>query len=118
MINMKKLVFGLLLLVCGLQVNAQKSRYGVEAGISLSHPDASYNTLRGTKVGAVVGVFGEYNFKSDNDGLYLSTGLKWVQKGHKAESFWGYNGNPNSYAKRSEERRVGKECRSRWSPYH
>ena len=24
---------------------------------------------------------------------------------------------PN-YAVRSEERRVGKECRSRWSPYH
>ena len=23
-----------------------------------------------------------------------------------------------SKAKRSEERRVGKECRSRWSPYH
>ena len=22
------------------------------------------------------------------------------------------------YARRSEERRVGKECRSRWSPYH
>src|SRR5258708_37587579 len=25
---------------------------------------------------------------------------------------------PNRYQKRSEERRVGKECRSRWSPYH
>ena len=24
----------------------------------------------------------------------------------------------NSLATRSEERRVGKECRSRWSPYH
>ena len=24
----------------------------------------------------------------------------------------------NVFAKRSEERRVGKECRSRWSPYH
>ena len=24
----------------------------------------------------------------------------------------------NSNAIRSEERRVGKECRSRWSPYH
>ena len=24
----------------------------------------------------------------------------------------------NSVVKRSEERRVGKECRSRWSPYH
>src|SRR2546430_15763055 len=27
------------------------------------------------------------------------------------------NRNPSRYA-RSEERRVGKECRSRWSPYH
>ena len=26
------------------------------------------------------------------------------------QDFFGYN--------RSEERRVGKECRSRWSPYH
>src|SRR3712207_6566844 len=25
---------------------------------------------------------------------------------------------PVQYAERSEERRVGKECRSRWSPYH
>src|SRR2546422_7429501 len=25
---------------------------------------------------------------------------------------------PGSFASRSEERRVGKECRSRWSPYH
>src|SRR5574337_1190421 len=25
---------------------------------------------------------------------------------------------PNSLFARSEERRVGKECRSRWSPYH
>ena len=24
----------------------------------------------------------------------------------------------NNYGPRSEERRVGKECRSRWSPYH
>ena len=24
----------------------------------------------------------------------------------------------NSEQRRSEERRVGKECRSRWSPYH
>ena len=25
---------------------------------------------------------------------------------------------PNGIYERSEERRVGKECRSRWSPYH
>src|SRR5258705_9781339 len=27
-------------------------------------------------------------------------------------------GHPEHDARRSEERRVGKECRSRWSPYH
>ena len=27
-------------------------------------------------------------------------------------------GNAVAQANRSEERRVGKECRSRWSPYH
>src|SRR3989449_8852369 len=26
--------------------------------------------------------------------------------------------NTNLWCRRSEERRVGKECRSRWSPYH
>ena len=25
---------------------------------------------------------------------------------------------PGGHSNRSEERRVGKECRSRWSPYH
>ena len=29
-----------------------------------------------------------------------------------------YNGDFIGYSDRSEERRVGKECRSRWSPYH
>ena len=29
-----------------------------------------------------------------------------------------YVGNTPSTLHRSEERRVGKECRSRWSPYH
>ena len=28
------------------------------------------------------------------------------------------HGSPYSRGTRSEERRVGKECRSRWSPYH
>ena len=29
-----------------------------------------------------------------------------------------YNLRGYTYLTRSEERRVGKECRSRWSPYH
>ena len=35
----------------------------------------------------------------------------------KAESVACYIKNLSAFA-RSEERRVGKECRSRWSPYH
>ena len=30
----------------------------------------------------------------------------------------GYDNYMPGYGPRSEERRVGKECRSRWSPYH
>ena len=32
--------------------------------------------------------------------------------------YWMRMPSPYSRKKRSEERRVGKECRSRWSPYH
>src|ERR1017187_1309650 len=31
---------------------------------------------------------------------------------------WAVNSWPSAFERRSEERRVGKECRSRWSPYH
>ena len=33
-------------------------------------------------------------------------------------SYFDFAENDFQYFKRSEERRVGKECRSRWSPYH
>nr|WP_180530675.1 hypothetical protein [Staphylococcus haemolyticus] len=39
----------------------------------------------------------------------LTEGDKVIIMGHKR---------PDLDAIRSEERRVGKECRSRWSPYH
>ena len=31
---------------------------------------------------------------------------------------WDESNKTDSFSTRSEERRVGKECRSRWSPYH
>src|SRR2546427_3037676 len=43
------------------------------------------------------------------DEMGLRTGLRWYIEGFKERS---------NIAVRSEERRVGKECRSRWSPYH
>ena len=34
------------------------------------------------------------------------------------QSYYQNNVATTKSTKRSEERRVGKECRSRWSPYH
>ena len=37
---------------------------------------------------------------------------------HEVEHMCVVKKGPNHGPARSEERRVGKECRSRWSPYH
>ena len=42
---------------------------------------------------------------------------KMMNSGHAKLSQWGFS-NISAKSDRSEERRVGKECRSRWSPYH
>ena len=48
----------------------------------------------------------EYAPKLECDGLELMMSSSWYSEiDHIADA-------------RSEERRVGKECRSRWSPYH
>src|SRR5690348_3104693 len=47
------------------------------------------------------------------DSMELS--LRWAERSRRA---FDDLQNPNSLFGRSEERRVGKECRSRWSPYH
>src|SRR2546426_12658584 len=47
-------------------------------------------------------------------GPYYLLGRVAEMLGKRAEAADDYRG----YLARSEERRVGKECRSRWSPYH
>src|SRR5688572_32985507 len=44
-------------------------------------------------------------------------GKAWMGKG-VSQALRNLNGPIAKAVKRSEERRVGKECRSRWSPYH
>src|SRR3712207_9446477 len=51
--------------------------------------------------------------------------LTWAQKWDEVLDWsnppfakWFVGGKLNVAYNRSEERRVGKECRSRWSPYH
>ena len=44
--------------------------------------------------------------------------LTGANKSSYIDSFLDRAYNATELATRSEERRVGKECRSRWSPYH
>ena len=48
------------------------------------------------------------------------TGPSWKQARRLGLSLTGTGKElaRRNYVPRSEERRVGKECRSRWSPYH
>ena len=50
----------------------------------------------------------EKEIKEKEDGV-----IYWIIENKKNNNIVGYINLP-----RSEERRVGKECRSRWSPYH
>ena len=65
-------------------------------------------------------VEGLYNYLKDlgyTVGKYHG-GLKDEEKEYYQEEFLKENINLMIATNRSEERRVGKECRSRWSPYH
>ena len=64
---------------------------------------------------------GEIYDTGSNGNLFLTTGLFLYDIEKNKYDFFEYtekNRILKYYISRSEERRVGKECRSRWSPYH
>ena len=77
-------------------------------------------------------IFGSVNFEIDNSGnpYWIAPTIKYTGVGLKREVSGivilnPITGESKKYSVkdvpkwvRSEERRVGKECRSRWSPYH
>src|SRR3712207_8025439 len=68
------------------------------------------------------------NYANDFDGWlvghhgYKPTGSSGTDGAYRSSRYWGGILLKSKYLNepivRSEERRVGKECRSRWSPYH
>src|SRR3712207_277729 len=62
---------------------------------------------------AVVGRLAGYEDVNDADQLAHDPALRWIVGGRAVTQ-----GAASTSQMRSEERRVGKECRSRWSPYH
>src|SRR6266540_3583871 len=49
---------------------------------------------------------------------HVGSGAGWYARSKLSGAYQLYSVAFNKYSRRSEERRVGKECRSRWSPYH
>ena len=67
------------------------------------------------EAGDVIILFGG---KTGRDGVGGATGSSKVQTVESVETAGAEVQKGNAIQLRSEERRVGKECRSRWSPYH
>src|ERR1041384_2923372 len=99
---MRKIVFLLSFLIVVNTSNAQWQTLNLEPGGS-NYICWNLNFLNDT-VGFAAALIDEFAagaiFKTIDGGLH-----------------WNKTDFPNAI-KRSEERRVGKECRSRWSPYH
>src|SRR5256886_4873980 len=57
-------------------------------------------------------------YKPASASTSYSTGTESVDRVPSGMSYRTRSRTPRSAWSRSEERRVGKECRSRWSPYH
>ena len=75
------------------------------------------------------GVVGMMRFNSDIDSFEGYNGASWVKLGGMTPANDSrdnglitdsevFDVDYGAITDRSEERRVGKECRSRWSPYH
>ena len=75
-------------------------------------PFLTEDFLRALVAGAGAGGYDAYLPESDPKGLPTGRGRRGV------EPLCAVYGPACGPAIRSEERRVGKECRSRWSPYH
>src|SRR3712207_9215224 len=83
-------------------VGSRGNRYPIADGILTNNESASVNTRASDRSLQHFSVFNGIAFLGINGGF----------------SFPQFRRTLDSILQRSEERRVGKECRSRWSPYH
>ena len=94
------------------------------AGRSNVGKSSVINRLLGRKnfarVGATPGKTSQINYFDIDGRLYFTDlpGYGYAKVSKEERDRWGRLMERYFAEERSEERRVGKECRSRWSPYH
>src|SRR3712207_9574376 len=110
--NMKAIKYVLaLVLAGGLMTACDNDIENIEVQKPLTYSDQYYQNLR--------------DYKASEHSIAF---MWFAQYGAQNSMAVRFNGLPDSldicslwggiHSTRSEERRVGKECRSRWSPYH
>ena len=100
--------------VVDLTVNLEKPATYAEICAELKR--ASENKMKG-----VLGYTEDAVVSTDFNGCSLTSVFDAAAGNALTDTFVklvSWYDNETSYQLRSEERRVGKECRSRWSPYH
>lgn len=88
-----------MLIFVGFTAHAQqKINFGIHAGANMS--EFSNFGSNSMQPGAQAGVFGEYNFRSPQQGLYFHIGLQWSLKSYKTkEIIDGFTFDQNPIAK-------------------
>src|SRR2546426_3703504 len=113
----------------GTYVQLSSSNVGYDAPAHIFHADVTVQNLTALTLGTPDGstVTGVKVFFHSGPSVVSGTGAVTVANADGAETFTATNQAyflysqtlpMNQVSARSEERRVGKECRSRWSPYH
>ena len=107
------------------QIGNEVCKAAIEKAVKM-HYDGMY--LHENAISAVLDVFGPERLSwvlgntitmKEHDGRFSRSNKVWAQAMNVPIDRDSFGSLRNwSYTVRSEERRVGKECRSRWSPYH
>src|SRR5579871_4388778 len=87
----------------GLAQTQDDPGISVNAGGMLRHR-ASLHYPKGSPVAGTIEIEASLNVRGEVTDAHVTSGPEELRK--------------EALTSRSEERRVGKECRSRWSPYH
>src|SRR5256885_17239674 len=111
---MKRRPYALARVIAGLSLAACASSGGANLSTVAPNPDPRV----GLRAGAVRIDSASHHALEVTPAAQAAWNLRLITNRPASDKFIGVTNSDLAFYRRSEERRVGKECRSRWSPYH